>query len=102
MVSAVSNREGKAQYGNGLTNIADCGHTRCVAADHTKVWHQGDRFIVEVAKDIAIQVEADLRSHGIGHSIVEGRNPVVIFEVFSGQESVETVLRKYEHRDSAL
>jgi hypothetical protein len=61
-----------------------------------KVWHQGGRFVIEVAKEIAERVEADLRGHSIPYSVGSAEDPTIILEIFGGDsETTEAVLDKY-------
>jgi len=74
-----------------------------MSTDRLKIWHQGDRFIVEVAKEFASQFEGDLRTRQIGHSIAASQDRIVIFEFFRGdQKRIKTLLSTYEHNDPGL
>jgi hypothetical protein len=64
--------------------------------ERLKVWQQKERFIVEVAKELAALVQTDLHSHNIRFSITAGQSPTVILEILGGDpETVEAVLNKY-------
>jgi hypothetical protein len=61
-----------------------------------KVWHLGGRFVLEVAKEIADRVEADLRAHSISYSVGSAEDLTIILEIFGGvSETTEAVLDKY-------
>jgi hypothetical protein len=64
--------------------------------ERLKVWQQHERFIVEVAKELAARVETDLHSHNVRFAITAGQDPTIILEILSGDpETVEAVVNKY-------
>jgi hypothetical protein len=63
------------------------------------VSHYGSRIMIDVAKELAADLQAHLLSHGIPTAIIKGGNPVVHLEVISvGHESVKAVLRKFDRK----
>jgi len=59
--------------------------------------HYGNRILIDVAKELAANLQAHLLSHGIRTAIIKGRNPVTHLEVISvGRKSVNAVLRRFD------
>ena len=63
------------------------------------VSHYGHRIMIDVARELAADLQAHLLSHDICTAVIKGSNPVTHLEVISvGRENVNAVLRKFDRK----
>jgi hypothetical protein len=55
--------------------------------------------MIDVARELAADLQAHLLSHDICTAVIKGSNPVTHLEVISvGRENVNAVLRKFDRK----